>query len=539
MKKIAATFIDALQKDKNSKWLLLIVIISYGVSLVYNLHVAPLNMEEPRRGIVAMEMLFNNNFIVTTLLNDTFYDHPPLWNIILAMSIKVFGFNAFALRFPAALAFLLTGILLYFVGKKHVNKTFGIFSALYYLISVDLYFFFATAAEIDIFYSLLVLLALLSIFHFYQTKQFYWLFGCTYFFANLAFLTKGFSTYGFIGLTLLAYFIYTKSFKKLFSVPHILFGILSIGFIALYFYVYNLYEDTETYITKMWRLTTDKTASESIKNFLIHFITYPMEIIGNIFPSTIFLLFLWDKKIIQRIKEQPYILFLAITVLANIWIFSVSSGARIRYSYMFFPMIISILVYAFSQKIMEKSWKHTLYYTLLLCVFGIITIACFATPFVSLLSVIEGLNYKMPLIGCAALATIFFTLKTNGWTKHLFIILFFIITRYAYNTAALPMRNVKSSSAAFRIQANAIYKEAKNNPIYVLSDEEMGSFKYYNVKFYSVIAYLEMYREGLVIKTPTLENSGYYIINRKDLKQHSSLYDFNIKGLNFSLIKVP
>ncbi len=539
MKKIANSFANKIQEDKNYKWLLLIVCVAYSISLVYNLNVAPLNMEEPRRGLVAMEMLFNNNFIVTTLLNDTFYDHPPLWNIVLALSIKVFGYNAFALRFPAALSLLLTGVVLYFVGKKHVNKTFGIFSALYYLVSVDLYFFFATAAEIDIFYALLVLLSLLSIFHFYQKKQFYQLFGYTYFFAYLAFLTKGFSTYALIGLTLLAYFAYKKSLSKLFSIPHILFGMLSIGFIILYFYIYSFYEDAATYLSDMWSLTTGKTAVTSVKELLLHMVTYPLEIIGNIFPATLFLLFIWDKEVIKKIKQQPYILFLAITFIANIWIFIISAGARIRYSYMFFPILISILLYAFSLKIKEHNWKHKFYYTFLLSIFGIITVACFVTPFVNLLSVLKYLKYSMPVIGCAAIITFFFTLKTKGWTKHLFIILFFIIIRFAYNTAALPMRNVKSSSAAYRVQANAIYKETKNDPIYVLSDEKMGSFKYYNVKFYSVVAYLEMYRKGLVIKTPKITNAGYYIINRKDLKNHTSLYDFNVKGLDFSLIKVP
>jgi len=145
----------------------------------------------------------------------------------------------------------------------------------------------------------------------------------------------------------------------------------------------------------------------------------------------------------------------------------------------------------------------------------------------------------MPLIGFAALLVFIFTLKTKGWTRHLFIILFFITTRLAYNTAALPMRNVKAMSATYRIHAKAIYEKTQNNPIYVLSDEKMGSFKYYNVKFYSVVVYLEMYRKGLVIKTPKVNNTGYYIISRKDLKDHTSLYDFNVKGLDFSLIKVP
>jgi hypothetical protein len=73
-----------------------------------------------------------------------------------------------------------------------------------------------------------VLLSLFSIFHFYQKKQFYHLFGFAYFFITLAFLTKGFASYAFIILTLLAYCIYQKNFKKLFSLAHIICGIMAL-----------------------------------------------------------------------------------------------------------------------------------------------------------------------------------------------------------------------------------------------------------------------------------------------------------------------
>jgi 4-amino-4-deoxy-L-arabinose transferase-like glycosyltransferase len=92
-------------------------------------------------------MLLNNNFIVTTLLNETCYDHPSFYNIVLALSLKIFEFNTFPLRFPSALSLLLTGILTYRFGKIYIPKNFGIISALYCLISVDIYFYFSNLTE--------------------------------------------------------------------------------------------------------------------------------------------------------------------------------------------------------------------------------------------------------------------------------------------------------------------------------------------------------------------------------------------------------
>ena len=111
-----------LDDPKNLQWLSIGIFSLYIISLFYKLGVSPLHTEEPRRAIVALEMLFNNNYVVTSIFNETFYDHPPLWNIILAGSIKLFGGNAFALRLPAAVSLILTGLLLYWMNRKYKGQ---------------------------------------------------------------------------------------------------------------------------------------------------------------------------------------------------------------------------------------------------------------------------------------------------------------------------------------------------------------------------------------------------------------------------------
>ena len=241
-------------------------------------------------------MLVNKNYIVTTILDEMFYDHPPLWCIVLAGSIKVFGYNSFALRFPSAFSLLLTGLVTYIMGKKYIDRKFGILSAFYYLICADLYFYFSVTAEIDIFYSLLVVLSIFSIFNFYQKKQFYALFGCAYFFITLAFLTKGFASFAFVIITLAVYFYYKKDIKRIFSFPHILFGLLSAATVALYFYVYGQYEDVNAYVSEMWGLTSQRTLlSDKFGGLIKHLFFFPLNFLVVLFPGTLFILFLWEK----------------------------------------------------------------------------------------------------------------------------------------------------------------------------------------------------------------------------------------------------
>ncbi|MGS0526042.1 ArnT family glycosyltransferase [Zobellia nedashkovskayae] len=309
MKFIDAGFLQP-TNTKNIYRLSFLIIILYTISLFYNLYHAPLYSEEPRRALVALEMLLNNNFIVTTILNETFYDHPPLWNIVLAGSIKLFGYNTFALRFPSAFSFLLTGIITFYMGRKYIGLKFGLLSALYYLVCADLYFYFSLTAEIDIFYSLLVILSIFSVFHFYQQKRLYHLFGFAYFFITLAFLTKGFASFAFIIITLGVYLLYNRDLKLLFSWPHIFSAALSAAVVYFYFYIYGSYEDLGKYISEMWELTHQRTLlGDRFSGIIKHLIFYPLNFVAVIFPATLFLLFIWKKEQIRNIKTQPYLIF--------------------------------------------------------------------------------------------------------------------------------------------------------------------------------------------------------------------------------------
>lgn len=535
-------FLRAINADNLYLKLSALLFIIYLFSIFLNLNYVPLNLEEPRRILVALEMLYNNNFTVTTIFGETWYDHPPLWNIVLAASAKIFGTESeFAYRFPCALSLLITGIVVFFTGKKYVSIKFGILSAFFYLISADLYFFFSTIAEIDIFFSLLILLSVLSVFYFFEKGNMYMLFLSTYLFGTLGFFTKGIVALVFVGITLLTYFIYKRKFKTLFSFAHILSFCLSIGAIVAYFYWYSLQEDVSTYILDMWSLTQNKTSGSGnpIIGLLKHLFTFPLNLVGNLFPATLLLLFLFNKKTIARVKEHKFMFFLVLAFFFNFIIYWISAGARMRYTYMFYPMLITVLVYIFTFHFLEKTKLLTIYYTTFKVLMAIICIAVIALPFISYVQVnpnITSLSIVFSII--LALCFILSIKTTNPWNKNLFIISFFIITRLAYSSIVFPIKAIKSSSAIHKTYAKEIALITKKDPIYLLTQETIKKHKEIPFDFYKTAAYLEMH--GTYIeKTKNVEKSGYYIVRTTDLKRPMSpIYSFKIKKTELNLVKL-
>ncbi|WP_276168978.1 ArnT family glycosyltransferase [Zobellia alginiliquefaciens] len=525
---------------KNLYWLSFLIFIFYTISLFYNLHLAPLHTEEPRRALVALEMLFNNNFVVTTILNETFYDHPPLWNIVLAGSMKIFGYNTFALRFPSAFSFLLTGILTFYMGRKYINLKFGILSAFYYLVCADLYFYFCVTAEIDIFYSLLVVLSLYSIYHFYQQKRFLLLFGCAYFFITLAFLTKGFASFAFTIITLVSYLLYKKDLKLLLSWPHLFSLTLCAAAVYFYFYVYGSFENLEHYLSEMWGLTHQRTLlSDRFSGLATHLIFFPLNFVAVIFPATLFLLFIWKKEQIQNIKAQPYLVFLVITFIANFLVYWISPGARMRYTYMFFPMAVTLLTYPLFLELGKTNWKHKTYHTFFKIIMVIATIACFIVPFISYFSILPHLKYTMPLFSLVLAAVLLYHHQTKGHTKHLFVIGFMVVCRLVFDHVALPLKAMTSSSAPHQAYAKDIHKIIGNKArLYVFSQEDLRTHIQTPFKLYETAAYLEMSRKAIVTKTDQCELPGYYIFNKQNLEERESLYDFTISKVDLALVRI-
>ena len=140
--------------DRLEIYLLLAATIILAIGLLLNLGVQPLYLEEPRRCMIAMEMLENGNWLVPTELGDFYYKKPPVYNWMLMISALSFGgFSELALRLPTVLSAVAVSVLMFFLGRKYVDWRFGWITALLFPLSGGILFYFSILAEIDLFYS--------------------------------------------------------------------------------------------------------------------------------------------------------------------------------------------------------------------------------------------------------------------------------------------------------------------------------------------------------------------------------------------------
>ena len=107
----------------------------------------------------AREMLVTGDWFNVRINFESFWEKPPLFIWMQALSMKVFGVNEFAARFPNALIGIVTLLLLFNIGRRHSGERFGIMWTLMYGISF-LPFFYFKSGIIDPWFNLFIFLGI-------------------------------------------------------------------------------------------------------------------------------------------------------------------------------------------------------------------------------------------------------------------------------------------------------------------------------------------------------------------------------------------
>jgi hypothetical protein len=111
----------------------------------------------------AREMVITNTYSRVQINFEPFYEKPPLFFWLQAISMKLWGINEFAARFPNAVFGVLTLITLYLFGRCYKNRRFGLFWSLMHVSALLPHFYFKTGIIDPVFnYFILVGLFCLS-----------------------------------------------------------------------------------------------------------------------------------------------------------------------------------------------------------------------------------------------------------------------------------------------------------------------------------------------------------------------------------------
>lgn len=140
----------------------------------------------------AREMLVTGNYFQVQVNYMPFWEKPPLFIWMQAFSMKLFGVNEFAARFPNALCGAITLVTIYHLGKQFFSRRLALYWVLAYAGSLTPQLYFRSGI-IDPFFNLfiflgIVFLSLAAVREKKERKLPYFLAGA---FIGLALITKG------------------------------------------------------------------------------------------------------------------------------------------------------------------------------------------------------------------------------------------------------------------------------------------------------------------------------------------------------------
>jgi len=521
--------------DNKNIFVPIVVFLVLLVAVFLNLGLYPLYLEEPRRALIALEMLYNDNIWVPTEFGVYYYKKPPFFNWVIIAGYKLFNdYSEFAVRFFSVVSYLLMGIATFRTGKKYVSLTFGIYAALLFFVCSDLLFYFTiTSGEIDLFYSFITYLSFLAIFHFYKQSNFWLLFQVSYFLAAIGVLTKGLPSIVFQGISVVTVFLYYRNFKSLFKLSHFAGIFTFIMIVGGYAMIYSQYNDPSLFIFSKDSIVSqsmERTPFEnSVIKVIMHLIEFPLELLKILAPGSLFLLFFIRPKARKSLLSNDYIRFCLVLIAANIWVYWISPGTASRYLYMFFPLMITVVSYPLFSEAADPLLKTVLKYVFLglLIIFLITSIAL---PFISRLENIAYLP-AISLVGVLCFAgTIYWFIKWPKW-QLMSVITAFIFMRILFDLIILPIRATEELGAQEKEIAKEIQAITQEEPIYIYKSE---------VAFRSAIFYLERDTQKVLQLDSTSTSNQFYLADlsliEKD-QSYESFYQFNHKGIDFGLIK--
>lgn len=248
----------------------------------------------------AREMLVSGNWIDVQVNFETFWEKPPLFIWMQALSMKLFGINEFAARFPNAICGIGTMLLLYHIGKHLKGNRFGLLWVMLYICSFTPFFYFKSGI-IDPWFNFFIFGGVYC-FVLYTSpdgcKKPYLTTALAGLSLGLAVLTKGPVGFLIFLLTFIVYLAFNR-FKLAFKWGHVLTFTVILAVVGCFWFILQIinghYTIIQDFIIYQIRLFETKDAGHG--GFpLYHFIV----VLIGVFPASILALPVFHKNILRE-----------------------------------------------------------------------------------------------------------------------------------------------------------------------------------------------------------------------------------------------
>ncbi|KOR29181.1 hypothetical protein TI04_09270, partial [Achromatium sp. WMS2] len=347
---------------KNNKLLPIILItgitVIAAISYLPFLDYLPLYLEEPRRALIAANMLATGNYLVPVHADQIYLSKPPLFNWLICIFSAPFGtVNAWTARLPSVFSIWLLSIFLVTTSWQRLGIQGSIFWGISTLLSPEI-LEKGRLAEIDVTFACLVTAGLWSWWLLDQAQQRglkLWLIPLSI--IMLAYLTKREPAVVFFYLTITGYLISQHRIKELLNPGHLIALASILLMLSLWIWSLAMYVGWPALWHNLAQEILSRGSHTSTARYLKHVLTYPLQIMAAGAPFSLFLFMLFNNKIrLYTCDKNPKLMqFASIAILVNLPLYWFKGRLPVRYFLPMLPFLLLITSLIYST-IIEKTY---------------------------------------------------------------------------------------------------------------------------------------------------------------------------------------
>lgn len=319
----------------------------------------------------AREMLATGEYTFVQINFKPFWEKPPLFIWMQALSMSVFGVNEFAARFPNAVCAVASLLALFNIGANLISKKFGLLWVFVYAGSLLPQFYFRTGI-IDPWFNLFIFTGIHFLVKASSSRSFpRRQLMLSALMIGLAVMTKGPTALGIVGICCAVYFVLNnKQHDWRLTDPLLYLGVvLTVGF------SWFLIEITRGhgYVVQEFIDYHIRLFSEGEAGHAQPFYYHPIVLLLGCFPMSLFFIFRWFNKKEENQQVNHYAKWMSILFWVVLIVFSIVKTKIIHYSSLtYFPMsfLATLGIYQLSLSKWKFKTSHQIILMLFIAVLG-------------------------------------------------------------------------------------------------------------------------------------------------------------------------
>ena len=319
----------------------------------------------------AREMMVTGDYLTVRINYEAFWEKPPFFVWLQVLSMKIFGVNEFAARFPNAICGIATLLVLFNLGKRLKNVSFGLIWTLVFAGSI-LPFFYFKSGIIDPWFNLFIFLGIYFLICYTKSGQKGMNaknMALAAFFIGMGVLTKG-PVALLVFLLCTGIYLIIKRFRVAFKWTHI--GVFAIiftltgGFWFVLQAISGNFQILIDFIVYQIRLFKTQDAGHG-GFFLYHFVV----IFFGVFPASVFMIGGFKRRGDYDPQMNHFRIWMVILFWVVLILFTIVRTKIVHYSSLtYFP--VSFIAAFYIQKIWANPNHYKRWISVLILIAGVV-----------------------------------------------------------------------------------------------------------------------------------------------------------------------